>query len=96
MSAADGLTTEQRAARALRAGYDIPARLESIRASIREESVSWGELAELSALREHIPAGDVELLEWAGVPEHDALDALEDARELAAERGADYNDDGHL
>lgn len=87
------LTREQRVERAARADYDIPARLDSIRASIRDESVSYGELAELGALREHIPAGDVELLEWAGVPEHDDHD---DARDLADERGADYNDDGRL
>jgi hypothetical protein len=59
------------AERAMRAGYDIPARLEAIRAAIDAESVSWGELAELQALHAHIPAGDTTLLEWAGVPEHD-------------------------
>jgi len=43
--------------------------LESIRASIRAERVSYGELALLQGMVEHIDPGDVELLEWAGVPE---------------------------
>lgn len=47
----------------------IQDRLEAIRASIRAESVSYGELAELQDLAAHIDAGDVELLQWAGVPE---------------------------
>jgi hypothetical protein len=48
---------------------DIQARLEEIRQSIREENVSTGELIELQNLAEHICPSDVELLEWAGVPE---------------------------
>lgn len=45
------------------------ARLESIRASIRAENVSYGELAELQDLVEFIAPGDDELLQWAGVAE---------------------------
>ncbi|NBW19463.1 MAG: hypothetical protein EBR82_66960 [Caulobacteraceae bacterium] len=44
-------------------------RLNEIRKSINAENVSWGELAELASLAEYIEPGDVQLLEWAGVPE---------------------------
>lgn len=44
-------------------------RLEEIRAAIRAENVSYGELAELQDMAGQIDSGDVELLEWAGVPE---------------------------
>jgi hypothetical protein len=44
-------------------------RLEYLRGEIRAERISWGELAELQGLAEHIEPDDVELLEWAGVPE---------------------------
>jgi hypothetical protein len=46
------------------------ARLEELRAVIRAECISYGEIAELQALAPYIEPGDVELLEWAGVPEH--------------------------
>lgn len=45
-------------------------RLEYLRGELRAERISWGELAELQSLAAFIPAGDVELLEAAGVPEH--------------------------
>jgi len=44
-------------------------RLNEIRESINAENVSWSELAELASLAEYIEPGDVQLLEWAGVPE---------------------------
>ena len=44
-------------------------RLEYLRGQIRAESISYGEIAELQGLAEHIDPSDVELLEWAGVPE---------------------------
>lgn len=44
-------------------------RLERLRTEIRAGRISYGELAELADLMEHIDPGDVELLEWAGVPE---------------------------
>lgn len=44
-------------------------RLEALRAALRAENISYGELAELQSLAEHIEPGDVELLEAAGVPE---------------------------
>jgi hypothetical protein len=47
----------------------IKDRLEYLRAELRAERISYGELAELQSLAEHIEPGDVELLEPAGVPE---------------------------
>lgn len=44
-------------------------RLEELRAILRSESISYGELAELQDLAPYIVDGDVELLEAAGVPE---------------------------
>jgi hypothetical protein len=46
------------------------ARLEYLRSQIRAEQISYGEIAELQGLADQIEPGDVELLEWAGVPEH--------------------------
>jgi hypothetical protein len=48
---------------------EIKARLEHLRGEIEAERISYGELAELQDLAEHIESGDVLLLEWAGVPE---------------------------
>ena len=48
---------------------EIKARLEELRVVLREECISYSELAELQGLAEHIEEGDVELLQWAGVPE---------------------------
>lgn len=47
----------------------IRERLEYLRGEIRGERISMGELVELQGLAEHIDPSDVELLEWAGVPE---------------------------
>lgn len=47
----------------------IRLRLEDIRAAIKAENVSYGELVELQGYADHIESGDVELLEAAGVPE---------------------------
>lgn len=44
-------------------------RLEYLRGELRAERISYGELAELQGLAPFIAAGDVELLEAAGVPE---------------------------
>lgn len=46
-------------------------RLEYLRGELRAERISYSELSELQGLVEHIEAGDVELLEAAGVPEFD-------------------------
>ena len=48
---------------------DVNERLESIRTSLRVESISYSELIELSLLVPFIEPNDVELLEAAGVPE---------------------------
>lgn len=48
---------------------DIAQRLEELRAALRAENISYGELAELQALAPYIEPGDTELLEPAGVPE---------------------------
>ena len=45
------------------------ARLEYLRGEIESERISYGEIAELQDLAEHIDPDDVQLLEWAGVPE---------------------------
>lgn len=47
----------------------IRERLEHIRKALREECISYGELAELQSLKRYIDKGDTELLEAAGVPE---------------------------
>ena len=46
-----------------------PQRLEILRVEIQAERISIGEILELQSLAEHIEKGDVELLQWAGVPE---------------------------
>jgi len=48
---------------------EINNRLEYIRNEIINESISYGEIAELQGLAKHIGAGDVLLLEWAGIKE---------------------------
>lgn len=47
----------------------IRQRLEYLRGEIEAERISYGEIAELQSLAEHIDEGDTLLLEWAGVPE---------------------------
>ena len=67
--------------------------LEHLRGEIRGECISWGELADLQDMAELIDPGDVELLEWAGVPEQPderAAFFAERAREEAAERVRRY------
>jgi len=48
---------------------DIKQRLEYLRGEIRKECISYDEILELQSLKEHIENNDVELLQWAGVPE---------------------------
>ena len=47
----------------------VTARLEYLRGQIEAEAISYGEIVELQSLAPHIDRGDVQLLEWAGVPE---------------------------
>jgi len=49
---------------------EIKARLEYLRNQINQEFISFGEIAELESLADHIEPGDVLLLEWAGVKEN--------------------------
>lgn len=49
----------------------VEKRLEELRQAIRDENISYGELAELQSLVKHIDKSDVELLEAAGVDEQD-------------------------
>jgi len=48
---------------------EIKNRLEIIRKDIQAENVSTSQLLELQTLIPYIESGDIELLEWAGVPE---------------------------
>lgn len=52
---------------------NLPARLEYLRGQLRSERLSYDNIAELAYLAQFgfIPAEDTELLEAAGVPEHD-------------------------
>ena len=54
---------------------DARARLEYLRSQIDAECISLSELVELQNLVEFIEPGDVQLLEWAGVPEFPEEDA---------------------
>jgi hypothetical protein len=51
---------------------EIKKRLEYLRGEIEAERISYGEIAELQRLAKYIEPGDIQLLEWAGVPEHPA------------------------
>jgi len=48
---------------------NIKKRLEELRTELRNECISYGEIAELQSLTEYIDKDDVELLQAAGVPE---------------------------
>jgi len=60
----------------------VKQRLEELRAEIKAERISTGELLELQSLIPYIDKGDVELLEWAGVPETDETTDLFETPEL--------------
>lgn len=45
-------------------------RLEELRAELRAERISYGELVELQELAQYIDENDVELLEAAGINEY--------------------------
>lgn len=64
-----------RAERTERTRRFVAVRLEYLRGELRAERISQHELAELQSLAPHIKAGDVELLEAAGIPE------IEEAKE---------------
>jgi hypothetical protein len=59
--------------RLMREGDDEPSqRLEELREALRSESISYGELAELQSLSEHIDKDDVELLFASGLAEFES------------------------
>lgn len=43
---------------------EIKKRLEYIREEIQNESISYGEIAELQTLKSYIDKDDIELLQW--------------------------------
>ena len=45
--------------------------LEAIRQSIRDEDISYGEIAVLQTLIDYIEPDDIELLQWAGEATND-------------------------
>jgi len=53
----------------------IKKRLEEIRKSIKNECVSYSEIAELQSLSKYIDKNDIQLLEWAGVKEKNHFDS---------------------
>lgn len=55
-------------------GREIVERLEYLRSQIEAETISYGEIAELQDLVPFIDPGDVQLLQWAGVPETEDLE----------------------
>jgi len=55
----------------MKATKEIKKRLEYLREELKQERISYGELAELQSLSKYIDVSDVELLEAAGVPEND-------------------------
>lgn len=50
---------------------DTKQRLEYLRKQIRQEKISYSEINELQSLADYIEPSDIELLEWAGVPENE-------------------------
>lgn len=48
---------------------EIKQRLAELKQAIKEENISYGEIAELEELQEYIDPNDTELLQWAGVKE---------------------------
>lgn len=49
--------------------WAVPTRLDYLRGEIEAERISYGEIAELQSLADSIPADDVLLRQWAGIPE---------------------------
>jgi hypothetical protein len=47
----------------------VEKRLKYLRKQIKDENISYGEIAELQSLSKYIDKGDILLLQWAGVKE---------------------------
>jgi hypothetical protein len=56
----------------------IQKRLEYLREEIEAERISYEEIAELQSLIPYIDPDDVLLLEWAGVPETEETEEIEE------------------
>jgi hypothetical protein len=48
---------------------EIQNRLKYLKGEIEAEKISYGEIAELQSLVQHIDDGDTLLLQWAGIEE---------------------------
>jgi hypothetical protein len=48
---------------------NIKKRLKYLKKQIKNENISYAEIAELQGLSQYIDKNDIELLEWAGIPE---------------------------
>jgi len=48
---------------------EIKKRLAYLKKQIKNENISYGEIAELQGLAPYIANNDIELLQWAGVEE---------------------------
>jgi hypothetical protein len=64
----------------------IQKRLDYLRGEIEAERISYGEIAELQSLAEHIDPSDTALLEWAGVPEFPEAGKQRLPRRIATKR----------
>jgi hypothetical protein len=56
---------------------EVKSSLAMFRRLIKKERMGYGDIAELQELAEYIPMGDVQLLEWAGIPEYPEVDTAE-------------------
>ena len=63
------IQTRRKAAEDVENLPQVRARLEYLRSQIEAECISYDEIVELQSLKDHIDPDDVQLLEWAGVPE---------------------------
>ncbi len=70
---------------------NIQKRLNYLREQIENENISYGEIAELQGLKEHIAKDDVLLLEWAGVEENEEEDEEGDEYDKALQETEDYH-----
>ena len=68
---------------------EIQERLEYLRSQIEDECISYAELIELQGLAKFIDSGDVQLLEWAGVPEFDRCPETDDFQHQVTDGSCD-------
>lgn len=68
------------------------ARLEHLRGRLHAQNISYGELAELQSLADHIQPGDVELAEAAGIDEHEFTELQNDQRQCGCGAYGDHDE----